>query len=47
MESAQILLRALPNLALDGGNWLASRSGSFIPEEKTLGTHRIEVSLDI
>jgi hypothetical protein len=27
--------------ALDGGEWSASRPGSFTPTEKTLGTHWI------
>jgi hypothetical protein len=27
--------------ALDGGEWLASRSGSFTPMETAPGTHRI------
>jgi len=37
----KIQLRAFLTSALDGGEWSASRSGSFTPKESAPGTHWI------
>jgi hypothetical protein len=37
----EVKLHAFFTLILNGGEWLVSRSGCFIAEERTTGTHEV------